>query len=168
MKSASEIKQQRDKELEKFNSRKSLIDGQWKYIEGKVDQFKITKDTKYIDLGNIQIYDECIEKLINKHFYIDKGKNYVHLYFDKDDYDKMLAYKNLSSSIKDTTGKNPIIGNKEDINNIKDKLNEKSEEREKDNKHCFAKVKVNDNNNSNCFEFETITDLLKYINSIVR
>ena len=156
MKSASEIKQQRDKELEKFNSRKSLIDGQWKYIEGKVNQFKITKDTKYIDLGNIQIYDECIEKLINKHFYIDKGKNYVHLYFDKDDYDKMLAYKNICNSTKEATGrKNPIIiGSEKDINNIKDRLNEKSEEKSKDDGYNNDYAKI----------FKNISELFECLN----
>ena len=88
------LKQERERLINEHNKTKELIECQWKYIEGKIDQFEMTKDSKYIDIGKIELYDENIFKLtVNNNFYIysDNNKNII-LYFDRDDYNKMLAY----------------------------------------------------------------------------
>ena len=156
MKTANELKQEREKLINEHNKEKELIEGQWKYIEGKIDQFEITKDSKYIDLGKIELYDENIVKLtVNNNFYIysDNNKNII-LYFDRDDYNKMLAYgdsvqsniynsNKCSKQDKETTDNNI---NSEQIENLKNN----SKEQVKDDK----KVETNKNNTNYNFKLK--------------
>lgn len=135
MKTANELKQEREKLINEYNKKKELIEGQWKYIEGKIDQFEMTKDSKYIDLGKIELYDENIIKLtVDNNFYIysDNNKN-IMLYFDRDDYNKMLAYggsvksniytsNKCSKQDKETIDNNNI--NSKQIEDLKNNLKE--------------------------------------------
>lgn len=91
MKTALELKEKRNKLFVEYEHYKNVIDGQYRYIEGKIDSTEINRNSKYIDLGNIEICKENIIKLLSFGFYIIQEKNgHAKIFFDSNDYNQYL------------------------------------------------------------------------------
>lgn len=96
MKKANEILELRRKMVKDFENERRNIDGQWNLIESIVDNVEITKDTKFISLGNVgKLYDENSKKIVELGYFIDENKQGTNLYFSKEDYNKDSFGKDL-------------------------------------------------------------------------
>lgn len=90
MRTASECLKIRERKIKEWEEFDKKIKGQWMFIEGKIDSANIDRNTKYIELGKIELYKENIKKLLEFGYFLSEDKNrQVKLYFNKKEYDNI-------------------------------------------------------------------------------
>ena len=144
MKTALEILNEQNKLKNEYDKKQIKIKGQLRLIEDKINTFKLTPISKYINLGNMgDIYEENLVEILNAGYFIDNINNETHLYFNKTLYDNDVINKMKSSD--ETDYNNYINSNKNSIKDVKEQSSELKNKIEDCNKrYKEALKKLND------------------------